>query len=45
MTREEAKNSIDEIDFLTWQIDIINNTIFIWLMSLYSFILARTKDD
>ena len=27
MTREEAKNSIDEIDFLTWQIDIINNTI------------------
>ena len=25
MTREEAKNSIDEIDFLTWQIDIIED--------------------
>ena len=27
MTREKAKQTFDEIDFLTWQIDIINNCI------------------
>ena len=27
MTREQAKQTFDEIDFLTWQIDIINNCI------------------
>ena len=27
MTLEEAKQTFDEIDFLTWQIDIINNCI------------------
>ena len=27
MTREQAKQTFDEIDFLTWQIDIVNNCI------------------
>ena len=27
MLREKAKQTFDEIDFLTWQIDIINNCI------------------
>ena len=27
MTLEDAKKTFDEIDFLTWQIDIINNCI------------------
>ena len=27
MTREDAKKTFDEIDFLTWQIDIINDCI------------------